>query len=124
MLVFPPLISQKTILACLLVLAISMPLSNASCFFQPLKQGTSDHENEGCHDSEGVLHEFDSHWRTDDCFDCSCTRSGIDCCTSYATPVGYDEEKCVSIFNKETCTYIVVNKDDQSKECAIHEWVG
>ncbi|KAM9612042.1 beta-microseminoprotein-like [Morphnus guianensis] len=115
---------QKTILACLLVLAISVPLSNAYCFFQPLKPETSDGEHAGCRDSKGELHEFDSHWRTDDCHDCSCSRDGIDCCSSFATPAGYDEEKCVSIFNKETCTYKVVEKDDHSKECPVHNWVG
>ncbi|NXT84222.1 MSMB protein, partial [Zapornia atra] len=77
-----------------------------------------------CRDSNGELHKFDSQWRDPDCNDCSCSRSGISCCTGYATPVGYDEEKCVSIFNKETCSYKVVEKDNHSKECPVHEWVG
>ncbi|TRZ24027.1 hypothetical protein HGM15179_003079 [Zosterops borbonicus] len=42
----------------------------------------------------------------------------------YMTPVDYDEEKCESIFNKETCSYKVVEKDDHSKECPVHSWVG
>jgi len=33
---------QKTTLACLLVLAVSMPLSNAYCFDQTLEPGMSD----------------------------------------------------------------------------------
>ncbi|NXL42824.1 MSMB protein, partial [Podilymbus podiceps] len=77
-----------------------------------------------CRDSDGQLHEFDSHWKNADCYDCSCSRSGMNCCSSFVTPVGYDEEKCVSIFNKETCSYKVVEKDDHSEECPIHEWVG
>ncbi|NXH75002.1 MSMB protein, partial [Hydrobates tethys] len=77
-----------------------------------------------CRDSNGELHEFDSSWRNADCYDCSCSRSGIDCCSSFATPVDYDKKKCVSIFNKETCTYKVVEKDDHSKECPVHGWVG
>uniref|UniRef100_A0A663EPX1 Beta-microseminoprotein n=1 Tax=Aquila chrysaetos chrysaetos TaxID=223781 RepID=A0A663EPX1_AQUCH len=67
----------------------------------------------GCRDSKGELHEFDSHWRTNDCHDCS-----------FQSSTGYDEEKCISIFNKETCTYKVVEKDDHSKECPVHTWVG
>ncbi|KAF1543718.1 UNVERIFIED_CONTAM: Beta-microseminoprotein, partial [Eudyptes pachyrhynchus] len=77
-----------------------------------------------CHDWNGKLHEFGSHWRSADCYDCSCSRDGIGCCSSFTTPVGYDEEKCVSIFNKETCTYKVVEKNDHSKECPVHGWVG
>ncbi|NXX17644.1 MSMB protein, partial [Podargus strigoides] len=77
-----------------------------------------------CRDSDGELHKFGSRWRDADCNDCSCDRKGIGCCSSYATPVGYEEEKCVSIFNKETCTYKVVEKDDHSKECPVHGWVG
>ncbi|NWQ98106.1 MSMB protein, partial [Burhinus bistriatus] len=77
-----------------------------------------------CHDLNGELHEFDSSWRDADCNDCSCSRDGIRCCTSFATPASYDEEKCISIFNKETCTYKVVEKDDHSKECPVHAWVG
>ncbi|XP_075279447.1 beta-microseminoprotein [Opisthocomus hoazin] len=111
---------QKTTLACLLVLAVSMPLSNAYCFDQTLEPGMSD----GCRDSKGELHEFGSDWRTDECHDCSCSRSGINCCSSFATPSGYDEKKCVSIFDKENCTYKVVEKDDHSKECPVHIWVG
>ncbi|KGL96303.1 Beta-microseminoprotein J1, partial [Charadrius vociferus] len=77
-----------------------------------------------CHDLNGEGHEFDSSWRTIDCNDCSCSRGGIRCCTAYVKPVDYDEEKCVSIFNKETCTYKVVEKDNHSKECPVNAWVG
>ncbi|NWT87994.1 MSPJ protein, partial [Lanius ludovicianus] len=77
-----------------------------------------------CLDMEGKVHEFHSSWRTDDCNDCSCDRAGIRCCTSYVTPVDYDKEKCESIFNQDTCSYKVVEKDDHSKECPVHSWVG
>ncbi|NWU64968.1 MSMB protein, partial [Pterocles burchelli] len=77
-----------------------------------------------CSDSNGELHEFGSHWRTTDCNDCSCDTSGISCCSSFVTPVDYDEEKCVRIFNNETCTYKVVEKDNHSKECPVRGWVG
>ncbi|NWW55116.1 MSMB protein, partial [Pedionomus torquatus] len=76
-----------------------------------------------CLDSNGEVRKFGS-WETEDCHNCSCDRSGIQCCSSFISPSGYDREKCVSIFNKETCTYKVVEKDDPSKECPVHEWVG
>ncbi|XP_057885397.1 beta-microseminoprotein-like [Melospiza georgiana] len=115
---------MNTILACLLALAISMPLSDASCFYMPFKPGMSNGVVVGCLDGEGKVHEFDSRWRTEDCNDCSCSKTGIGCCTSYMTPVGYDEDKCERIFSKDTCSYKVVEKDDHSKECPVHSWVG
>ncbi|NXU55836.1 MSMB protein, partial [Turnix velox] len=77
-----------------------------------------------CLDSKGVVHEFGSKWKSGDCMNCSCDRSGIECCSSVAKPSIYDEEKCEELFNKETCTYKVVEKDDHSKECPVHGWVG
>ncbi|KFQ21176.1 Beta-microseminoprotein J1, partial [Merops nubicus] len=77
-----------------------------------------------CHDWKGQLHEFDSSWRTSNCLDCSCSKAGIRCCTSFASPVGYDEEKCIKVFNKENCTYKVLEKNDHSKECPVSGWVG
>ncbi|XP_054062026.1 beta-microseminoprotein-like [Rissa tridactyla] len=115
---------MKTILACLLVLAISVTLSNGYCFRESLRPGISGGVIVGCLDSNGKVHEFSSKWRTEDCHDCSCYRDGIQCCSSFATPVGYDEKKCVKIFDKETCTYKVVEKHDSSKECPVHGWVG
>ncbi|NXJ66213.1 MSMB protein, partial [Rostratula benghalensis] len=76
-----------------------------------------------CLDSKGEVHQFGS-WKTDDCHSCSCDKNGIQCCSTFVSPSGYDEEKCESIFNKETCTYKVVEKDDHSKECPVHGWVG
>ncbi|XP_053805777.1 beta-microseminoprotein-like [Vidua chalybeata] len=115
---------MNTILACLLAVAICMPLSDASCVFLPFKPGISNGAVVGCLDEEGNVHKFDSQWRTEDCNDCSCSKTGIGCCTSYMRPVDYDEEKCESIFNEETCSYKVVEKDDHSKECPVHSWVG
>ncbi|NXJ43401.1 MSMB protein, partial [Ciconia maguari] len=75
-----------------------------------------------CHVADGELREFGSSWRSD-CNDCTCSMSGITCCSSYARPVGYNEEECVSIFNKETCTYEVVEKADHSKACEVQGWM-
>ncbi|NWI93482.1 MSMB protein, partial [Pitta sordida] len=76
-----------------------------------------------CFDIKGILREFGSKW-TDYCTDCSSSRGGIRCCASYGRPDDYDKEKCESIFNKETCSYKVVEKDDHSKECPVYSWVG
>ncbi|XP_041573019.2 beta-microseminoprotein-like [Taeniopygia guttata] len=115
---------MNTILACLLALAISMPLSDAYCVFSPFEPGMSNGVVVGCLDKEGNVHEFDSHWRTEDCNDCSCSKTGISCCASSMNPVDYDKEKCESIFNQETCSYKVVEKDDHSKECPVNSWIG
>ncbi|KFP27127.1 Beta-microseminoprotein, partial [Colius striatus] len=77
-----------------------------------------------CLDSDAKLYEFDSQWKTDNCYDCSCSRNGIRCCTSFMKSTGYDKKKCVSIFNKMTCTYKAVEKDNNSKECPVFDWVG
>ncbi|NXD13813.1 MSMB protein, partial [Nothocercus nigrocapillus] len=77
-----------------------------------------------CIDSEGNLHQFDSQWRTEDCLDCSCGKHGMRCCSSYVTPVAFDEEKCERIFQKLTCSYKVVEKADHTKECPVSAWVG
>eukprot|EP00076_Gallus_gallus_P009897 XP_004942175.2 beta-microseminoprotein [Gallus gallus] len=115
---------MKTFLACLLVLSVSMSVSNASCYFLPLNPVKRGDEIVGCYDMKGEPHEFNTHWKTEDCLECSCSNSGISCCTAYATPVNFDEEKCISIFNNTACAYEVVEKADHSKTCEVHEWVG
>ncbi|TEA39127.1 hypothetical protein DBR06_SOUSAS13510036, partial [Sousa chinensis] len=42
---------------------------------------------------------------------------------SAAVPVDYDTNKCQIIFNKETCTYAVVEQEDPEKTCAVSGWV-
>ncbi|XP_072196354.1 beta-microseminoprotein A1-like [Excalfactoria chinensis] len=114
----------KTFLACLLILSVSVTAANASCYFMPLKPVKRGDEIIGSYDMKGEPHEFGSHWKTEDCFECSCLESGISCCTSYGIPVNFDEEKCVSIFDNTACAYEVVEKADHSKKCEVHEWVG
>ncbi|NWI19834.1 MSMB protein, partial [Crypturellus soui] len=77
-----------------------------------------------CIDSKGNTRPFGSQWRTKNCLDCSCGTEGIRCCSSYATPVDFDREKCERIFQKKTCSYKVVKKDDHTKECPVFAWVG
>ena len=42
---------------------------------------------------------------------------------SAAIPMGYDRDKCQAVFNKETCTYTVLEKKNPSKTCAVEAWV-
>lgn len=37
--------------------------------------------------------------------------------------MGYDRDKCQAVFNKETCTYTVLEKENPSKTCAVEAWV-
>uniref|UniRef100_A0A8C6ZQK3 Beta-microseminoprotein-like n=1 Tax=Nothoprocta perdicaria TaxID=30464 RepID=A0A8C6ZQK3_NOTPE len=112
-------ILQKTFLAFLFILVTCVTISDAFCLFEPLTAGKP-----GCIDSKGTLHQFGSHWRAENCLDCSCGKDGTSCCSSYATPVDFDEEKCESIFDKQTCSYKVVEKADHKKECPVFTWVG
>ena len=49
------------------------------------------------------------------------------CCSSVnasaAIPMGYDKDKCQAVFNKETCTYTVLEKKDPLKNCTVTAWV-
>uniref|UniRef100_A0A674K069 Microseminoprotein beta n=1 Tax=Terrapene triunguis TaxID=2587831 RepID=A0A674K069_9SAUR len=72
----------------------------------------------------GVLHEFNSEWKTKDCQSCSCSKETMGCCSLVITPMDYDKEKCESIFYEETCSYKVVEKADPSKLCKVHGAVG
>lgn len=42
---------------------------------------------------------------------------------SVATPVNYDTVKCEKIFNKETCSYTVVEQKDPEKTCDVGGWM-
>ena len=49
------------------------------------------------------------------------------CCSSLngsvAIPMGYDRDKCQAVFNKETCTYTVLEKKNPLKNCTVTAWV-
>ncbi|XP_068545191.1 beta-microseminoprotein-like [Anas acuta] len=111
---------QKNFLAFLLAMGIIVTLSDAYCFTKINKPGESD---KGCV-LDGKVYPFGHISRTDDCFRCTCTQSQISCCSLFHTPVGYDKEKCKIVFNKRSCNYDVVEKNDPSKECFVHSRVG
>nr|XP_032653303.1 beta-microseminoprotein-like isoform X2 [Chelonoidis abingdonii] len=103
----------------LLIIVISVTLCDAQCW-----QKITESDGQGCTDENGVLHEFNSKWKTKDCQSCSCGKETMQCCSLIATPVDYDKEKCESIFYEETCSYKVVEKADPSKLCEVHGFVG
>nr|XP_014426512.1 beta-microseminoprotein-like isoform X1 [Pelodiscus sinensis] len=103
----------------LLIVAVSVTLCDAQCWLKNI-----DSDAKGCIDKTGVLHPFNSEWRTADCYSCSCTKKSLECCSLVATPTDYDKEKCESIFNQETCSYRVVEKADPSKLCEVYGMVG
>ncbi|NWW94308.1 MSMB protein, partial [Rhynochetos jubatus] len=72
---------------------------------------------------DGKLYPFGETPRTDDCLRCTCSPEAIRCCTLFHTPVSYDKKNCKVVFNKETCDYDVVRKDDPSKECFVYSRV-
>ncbi|CAF3367570.1 unnamed protein product [Rotaria socialis] len=72
---------------------------------------------------DGKLRSFNDSWKTNDCQQCSCQRSGISCCSSLVTPVGYDKS-CQAVLNKRLCQYDVVKKTNPSIKCRVTSAVG
>ncbi|XP_075034390.1 beta-microseminoprotein-like [Mixophyes fleayi] len=107
---------QKFILALGVVLTVSVVLSSASCEVGSL---TFDRKTKtkGCL-FNGKAHEIDSEW-IEDCKICSCSESGMQCCSNIEAPVGYDKETCTSKFDKESCSYKVTKKDNPSESCEV-----
>ncbi|NXO34288.1 MSMB protein, partial [Locustella ochotensis] len=68
----------------------------------------------------GKLYPFGLIERTEDCHRCSCNESGMECCSLFRTPVAYDKKKCKAVFNRKSCDYDVVEKEDPSKECIVY----
>ncbi|NXA34583.1 MSMB protein, partial [Eudromia elegans] len=71
---------------------------------------------------DGKLYPFGEIEKTENCHRCSCSQEEIRCCSLYHTPI-YDRERCKAVFNKKSCSYIVVEKDDPSKECFVYSRV-
>ncbi|NXO07673.1 MSMB protein, partial [Oriolus oriolus] len=69
------------------------------------------------------LYPFGLIERTEDCYRCSCSEEKMQCCSLFTTPVAYDKKKCKLVFNKKSCDYDVVQKDDPSKECSVYSRV-
>ncbi|NXF10288.1 MSMB protein, partial [Smithornis capensis] len=72
---------------------------------------------------DGKLYPFGHIERTENCYRCSCSRTALGCCSLFFTPLSYDKENCKVVFNKTSCNYDVVQKNDPSKECSVHSRV-
>uniref|UniRef100_A0A8C8VH74 Beta-microseminoprotein n=1 Tax=Pelusios castaneus TaxID=367368 RepID=A0A8C8VH74_9SAUR len=72
---------------------------------------------------DGKLYTVGASW-TKDCERCDCSKEGIGCCDMAGRPAGFDEKKCELVFDKESCSYSVVQKDDHSKTCPFTGMVG
>ncbi|XP_067388295.1 beta-microseminoprotein J1-like isoform X2 [Emydura macquarii macquarii] len=103
----------------LLIVVFSVTLCDAQCWLEK-----NEADARGCVDKNGVLHKFNTKWRTKDCYSCTCTKKEIQCCSVVFTPVDYDKEKCERIFYEDTCSYTVVEKADPSKHCEVRGIVG
>ncbi|XP_077640747.1 beta-microseminoprotein-like [Lonchura striata] len=104
---------MKSFLAFLVAMGITVTLSDANCI-------TSDREPgwpyRGCM-RKGKLYPFGHIERTEDCFQCYCHESGMECCTLSYNTISYNKDECKLVFNKERCDYDVVQKDDPTKPC-------
>ncbi|XP_074855677.1 beta-microseminoprotein [Carettochelys insculpta] len=110
---------MKCFLGFLLVCLLSTSSCDAQCYAEKVSP-----KAKGCIDKQGTLHNFNAKWRTKDCFQCTCSKESINCCSLFAVPLLYDQKKCQRIFNPLTCRYTVVEKADPSKPCKVHGWVG
>ncbi|KAM5241296.1 beta-microseminoprotein [Hipposideros larvatus] len=113
---------MKVLLGSLVVLAAFVTVCSAQCYIMPKTNFPDDSSNE-CKDANGVTHPLNSRWKTENCEACFCSQEGIDCCSIVATPVNYDTVKCEKIFNKETCSYTVVEQKDPEKTCDVGGWM-
>ncbi|XP_053439460.1 beta-microseminoprotein [Nycticebus coucang] len=113
----------NALLGSLVVFATSMTLCNAGCYFL-LPKAFPGVPDQGCKDSDGLIHPMGSEWVTGNCEKCSCLKRGLFCCFIADVPVKYDRAKCKEIFHHETCKYTVVEKENPEKTCVVHEWAG
>ncbi|NWX22433.1 MSMB protein, partial [Aegotheles bennettii] len=68
----------------------------------------------------GKQYPFGEIARTENCFKCTCSPEEMHCCSLFHTPIGFDEDNCEVVLNKEKCDYDVVQKSDPSKECLVY----
>ncbi|XP_041466636.1 beta-microseminoprotein-like [Lytechinus variegatus] len=62
---------------------------------------------------EGTRYERWDTWSTDDCYDCTCLGKGYGykCCQDFWLPMIFDESQCEAVWDKESCSYSVVNRN-------------
>ncbi|CAM5155868.1 beta-microseminoprotein-like [Chelonia mydas] len=110
---------KKCFLSFLLAFVLSTTLCDAQCYAEMI-----DPKAKGCNDRDGAFHKFNTRWKTKDCFRCTCRKQTIECCSLFAIPTSYNEQKCKRIFHAKTCRYTVVEKANPSKTCKVQGWVA
>ncbi|XP_066205454.1 beta-microseminoprotein [Saccopteryx leptura] len=113
---------MNALLGSLMVLVTFMTLCNAQCTYLSKTKILGDLSDD-CQDLQGVTHPLNSKWRTDNCEECSCKQDGIYCCNTFPIPMVYDEIKCQKIFNKETCSFTVVERNNPENSCKVTAWM-
>ncbi|XP_050990113.1 beta-microseminoprotein [Labeo rohita] len=93
---------------------------SAECYIRKPKVDWSSINNvtghlQGCVDSDGVTHDFNSEWDKD-CYNCHCTLFGIKCCNKIPTLIEHPDE-CEVVVDKKTCSFTLALALDHSKPC-------
>ncbi|XP_069468282.1 beta-microseminoprotein [Ambystoma mexicanum] len=94
-----------------LAVAVLASLCDAQCYLDMVEPGAK-----GCM-KDGTMHRFGETFLDDECYECTCSTSDMNCCNTAAIPVDYDEEACIRLLDKINCKYTVVKKDNHDEEC-------
>ncbi|XP_016154915.1 PREDICTED: beta-microseminoprotein-like isoform X1 [Ficedula albicollis] len=105
--------AEKIFLAFFVAVGSIVTLGDAGCIAERRKPWWP---HKGCM-INGKIYPLGHIERTEFCYKCDCEKDQIRCCSCMIDPPQYDGEKCKVIFNRKTCDYDVVQKDDPSKEC-------
>ncbi|XP_034976306.1 small serum protein 5 isoform X3 [Zootoca vivipara] len=65
--------------------------------------------------NDGSKHPLGSKWNTAGCMECTCSGSGMECCSRYGGTA--EVEGCKAVVNPKTCKYEFYKLDDPSKPC-------
>ncbi|XP_031413789.2 beta-microseminoprotein-like [Clupea harengus] len=103
--------------ALLLVLCILPSLAHAYCFMSKAPELVH-----ACRDGK-LLHEVGTTWRTKDCMDCTCSATGMSCCSVGPSSISFPED-CMEVYDKANCHRYAVKKNDKSIKCMITGAVG
>ncbi|XP_059376141.1 beta-microseminoprotein [Carassius carassius] len=95
---------------------------SAECYIQKPQVDLSSVHNttdnlQGCVDSDGVIHDFNSEWEKD-CYNCLCALFGIRCCNKIPTVIDHPDE-CEMVVDKTTCSFTLALVSDHSKPCPV-----
>ncbi|XP_023260282.1 beta-microseminoprotein-like [Seriola lalandi dorsalis] len=94
-------------------------LCNSACLFVPLEIKDMNNPPKGCTDRDGKQYDFGSEVVID-CMSCSCTNDGLSCCDMIPSPnTVMIPMECEMIVNRQACSFKLVLKSDNTKECSF-----